>query len=70
MVKKANRAELIRSIFIPAFSSKPITLIGIPYLIRLVDILSQALGLTLPVKKPNIIKGTIFINNLEIVLNF
>ena len=50
IVKKANRAELIKSIFIPAFKSKPITLMGIPNLIKLVDIFSEAEGLTLPIK--------------------
>ena len=61
---KANIAELIKSIFIPAFKSKPITLRGIPNLIKLKDIFSEAKGLTFPIKKPIIKKGIISINNL------
>ncbi len=61
---KANKAELIKSMFIPVFNSKPITLIGIPYLIRVIDIFSEANGLTFPIKKPNIKNGTISISNL------
>ena len=34
IVMNARTAELIKSIFIPAFISKPITLMGIPYLIK------------------------------------
>ena len=62
--KKANMAELIKSIFIPAFKSKPITLMGIPNFIKLIDIFSEAKGLTLPIKKPIIKNGIISINNL------
>ena len=64
IVIKAITAELIKSMFIPAFKSKPITLIGIPNLIKLIDIFSEAKGLTLPIKKPIIKNGTILINNL------
>ena len=61
---KANKAELIKSMFMPAFKSKPITLIGIPNFIKLIDIFSDAKGLTLPIKKPIIKNGIISINNL------
>ena len=44
IIKNANKADLIKSILIPAFNNKPITLKGIPYLIRLIDIFSDALG--------------------------
>ena len=64
IVIKANIAEVIKSIFIPAFKSKPIILIGIPNLIKAIDIFSEANGLTLPIKKPNIKNGIISINNL------
>ena len=64
IVIKANKAELIKSVFIPAFKSKPITLIGIPNFIKLIDIFSDAKGLTLPIKKPIIKNGIISINNL------
>ena len=42
---------------------------GIPYLIRFIDIFSDAKGLTFPMKKPNIKNGIISINNLKIRLN-
>ena len=64
IVIKANKAELIKSMFMPAFKSKPITLIGIPNFIKLIDIFSDAKGLTLPIKKPIIKNGIISINNL------
>ena len=64
IVIKANKAELIKSMLIPAFKSKPITLIGIPNFIKLIDIFSEAKGLTLPIKKPIIKNGIISINNL------
>ena len=57
-------AELIKSKFIPAFNSKPITLIGIPYLIKFIEIFSEAIGLAFPIKKPNIKNGIISINSL------
>jgi len=66
--RKAIKEELIKSIFIPALSNKPITLIGMPYFIRRIDIFSDNLGFILPIKKPNIINGIILINNLVIVL--
>ena len=59
---------MIKSIFIPALSNKPITLIGIPYFIRRIDIFSDNLGFILPIKKPSNIKGIILINNLVIAL--
>ena len=64
IVKKANTAELTKSIFIPSFKSRPITLIGIPNLIKVIDNFSEARGITLPRKKPIIRKGTISTNNL------
>tara|TARA_B100000212_G_scaffold139726_1_gene105280 strand:- start:152 stop:376 length:225 start_codon:yes stop_codon:yes gene_type:complete len=64
IVVNANKAELIKSMFMPAFKSKPITLIGIPKFIKLIDIFSEAKGLILPIKNPIIKKGIISINNL------
>ena len=64
IVKKANTADLIKLKLIPAFKSKPITLMGIPYLIKFIDIFSDAYGLIFPIKKPNIKNGIISINNL------
>ena len=66
--KKAIKEDLIKSIFIPAFSNKPITLIGIPYFMSRIDIFSDNLGFILPIKKPNIMNGIILINNLVIAL--
>ena len=60
---------MIKSKFIPALSNNPITLIGIPYFIRRIDISSDNLGFMRPIKKPNKINGIIFINNLVIALN-
>ena len=68
MVIKANTAALIKSMLIPAFNSKPITLIGMPYFIKFLDIFSEALGFILPRKKPKNRKGIISINNLLIGL--
>ena len=66
--KKAIKEDLIKSIFIPALSNKPITLKGIPYLISKIEIFSDNLGFFLPTKKPSKIKGNILINNLVIAL--
>ena len=66
--KKAIKEDLIKSIFIPALSNKPITLIGIPYFMSRIDIFSDNLGFILPIKKPRKIKGIILINNLVIAL--
>ena len=46
--KKAIKEDLIKSIFIPALSNKPIMLIGIPYFMRRIDIFSDNLGFFLP----------------------
>ena len=70
IVTKAKTAELIKSILIPAFNSKPITLMGIPNFIKLKDIFSEANGLNLPTKKPTTKKGTISINNFKIDLKY
>ena len=67
--QKAIKEDLIKSIFIPALSNKPITLIGIPYLISKIEIFSDDLGFILPIKKPSIKNGIIFMNNFVIVLS-
>jgi len=41
---------------------------GIPYLIKVIDIFSEAKGFTFPIKKPTTKNGTISINNLKIRL--
>jgi len=68
--KKAIKEDLIKSIFNPDFSNKPITLIGIPYFMSRIDIFSDNLGFILPIKKPNIINGIILMNNLVIAFKF
>tara|TARA_A100001035_G_C27662191_1_gene444300 strand:+ start:487 stop:636 length:150 start_codon:yes stop_codon:yes gene_type:complete len=45
----------------PSFNNKPITLNGIPYLIRGLAIYSDKFGLFFPRKKPKIKNGMIFI---------
>ena len=62
--KKAKREVLIRSIFIPAFSNKPITLRGIPNLINFLEICSDNFGRFLPIKNPIVKNGIILINRL------
>ena len=67
-MKKAIKAVLIKFISIPSFNKRPITLNGIPYLIRGKAIVSESFGSLLPMKKPKIKKGKIFIKRLLIVL--
>ena len=69
IVKKAIRADITKSLFIPVFKSKPITLKGIPYLTRIKDIPSEKRGFICPTKKPMIRNGKMFINSLLIVLS-
>tara|TARA_B100000287_G_scaffold18517_1_gene18544 strand:- start:120 stop:362 length:243 start_codon:yes stop_codon:yes gene_type:complete len=58
--KKATIALLIRSISIPSFNKRPITLKGMPYLISVLAITSDNFGSFFPRKKPNVKKGIIF----------
>ena len=67
--QKAIKEDLIKSIFIPALSNKPITLIGIPYFMSMIDIFSENLGFILPIKKPSKISGIILINKFVIALD-
>tara|TARA_S200000501_G_scaffold334793_1_gene339035 strand:+ start:145 stop:381 length:237 start_codon:yes stop_codon:yes gene_type:complete len=59
--KKETKAVLIKSASIPSFNKRPITLRGIPYLIRGIAIDSESFGFLFPIKKPKIKKGMIFI---------
>ena len=61
IIKKANIALLIRSISIPSFNKRPITLKGMPYLISGLAINSDNFGSFFPRKKPKVKKGIIFI---------
>ena len=62
------KAVLIKSRSIPSFSKRPITLSGIPYLIRGKAIVSESFGFFFPIKKPKIKNGIIFIKSSLIVL--
>ena len=61
---KAIEAILIKSIFIPTFNNRPITLNGIPYFISFIEIYSDNFGLFFPIKKPIIKKGIILMKRL------
>ena len=54
-------ALLIRFISIPSFNRRPITLNGMPNLIKGMAIYSDIFGLFFPRKKPKIKKGIMFI---------
>ena len=60
--ENAKIALLMRFISIPSFNSRPITLNGMPNLIRGLAIYFEIFGLFFPRKKPKIKKGIIFIN--------
>ena len=59
--ENANNALLIRFISIPSFNKRPITLNGIPNLIRVLAIYLDIFGFFFPRRKPKIKKGIIFI---------
>ena len=66
MIKKpitenAKNALLIRFISIPSFNRRPITLNGMPNLIRGLAIYFEIFGLFFPTRKPKIKKGIISI---------
>ena len=58
--ENANNALLIRFISIPSFNRRPITLNGMPNLIKGLAIYSDIFGFFLPTKNPKIKKGIIF----------
>ena len=60
-MQNAKSALLMRFISIPSFNKRPITLSGMPNLIRGLAIYSEILGFFFPIKKPKIKKGIIFI---------
>ena len=62
MRENAKNAVLIRFISIPSFNRRPITLKGIPNLIRGLAIYFEIFGFFFPRRKPKIKKGIIFIN--------
>ncbi len=61
MTQKANNAAFIKSISIPSFSKRPITLNGIPNFMSGFAIFSDSCGLFFPRKKPTIKKGIMLI---------
>ena len=60
--ENAKIALLIRFISIPSFNKRPITLNGMPNLIRGLAMYLEIFGFFFPRKKPKIKKGIIFIN--------
>ena len=61
--EKAKNVLLIRFISIPSFNRRPITLNGIPNLIRGLAIYFEIFGFFFPRRKPKIKKGIIFIKS-------
>ena len=59
--ENAKNALFIRFISIPSFNKRPITLNGIPNLIKGLAIYLDIFGFFFPRKKPKIKKGIIFI---------
>ena len=60
--ENAKIALLIRFISIPSFNNRPITLSGMPNLIKGLAIYLEIFGFFFPRKKPKIKKGIIFMN--------
>ena len=61
ITENAKNALLIKFISIPSFKRRPITLNGIPNLIRGLAIYFEIFGFFFPRRKPKIKKGMIFI---------
>ena len=59
--ENAKNALLIRFTSIPSFNKRPITLSGMPNLIRGLAIYLEIFGFSFPRKKPRIKKGIILI---------
>ena len=60
-MKNAKRALFIKLISIPSFNKRPITLNGIPNLIKGLAMYLDIFGFFFPKKNPKIKKGIIFI---------
>ena len=60
--ENAKIALLMRFISIPSFNKRPITLNGMPNLIKGLAIYLEISGFFFPRKKPKIKKGIIFMN--------
>ena len=61
IMKNAKNALLTRFMSIPSFNKRPMTLNGMPNLIRGFAIFSDIFGFFFPRKNPKIKKGIIFI---------
>ena len=61
ITENAKNALLIKFISIPSFKRRPITLNGMPNLIRGLAIYFEIFGFLFPRRKPKIKKGIIFI---------
>ena len=61
-MENAKNAILIRFISIPSFNRRPITLNGMPNLIKGLAMYLEIFGFFFPRKKPKIKKGIIFMN--------
>ena len=59
-IENAKKALLIRFISIPSFNKRPITLNGMPNLIKGLAIYFEIFGFFFPRRKPMIKKGIIF----------
>ena len=60
ITENAKNALLIRFISMPSFNRRPITLNGMPNLIRGLAIYFEIFGIFFPRRKPTIKKGIIF----------
>ena len=67
-MENAKNALLIRFISIPSFNNRPITLNGIPNLIKGLAIYLDIFGFFFPRKKPKIRKGIIFMKREKMIL--
>ena len=63
ITKNAKNALLIRFISIPSFNKRPITLSGMPNLMRGIAIYFEIFGFFFPRRNPKIKKGIIFIKS-------
>ena len=63
ITENAKNALLIRFISMPSFNKRPITLSGMPNLIKGLAIYFEIFGLFIPRRKPRIKKGMIFMKS-------
>ena len=68
ITENAKNALLIKFISMPCFNKRPITLNGMPNLIRGLAIYLEIFGFFFPRRKPRIKKGMIFMKREQMVL--